>query len=77
MANAQMGPVDSGFVDKRRGRDHGTQTITELQNMGKVSDMRTRLSGMSAYFTSARLDLMTTNDMVYALRINGTDAAGI
>lgn len=74
MANAQ---VDSPhqFVDKRRGRiftagDPNAETV----NMGSISAMRTRLIAINAtYYTTARLDAMTENDMIYALR----DAAGV
>ena len=33
-----------------------------------VADLRTTLAARNAYFTSTRLNQMTKNDMVYALR---------
>lgn len=69
MANAQ---VDSphNFVDKRRGRVFTAgDPNAETANMGSISAMRTRLAAINpTYYTSARLDAMTENDMVYALR---------
>lgn len=78
MANSQMGPVDFGFVDKRRTRDHGALVLSEANSYDAVSDMRSRLNTLSATsYTAARLDAMTVNDMVYALRVASSDNAGI
>lgn len=45
-------------------------------NFKDIAAMRTRLTAISATtFTAARLDAMTKNDMVYALRLND-EAAG-
>lgn len=77
MANSQTGAVDFGFVDKRRGRDQGT-ALSEQANYDLVSDLRTRLNALSATaYSTARLDTMTVNDMVYALRVASADSAGI
>jgi hypothetical protein len=59
-----------GLVDKRVGRGrtagHGQ---AEVNNMTSISAMRTRLAALNgAYYTAARLDTMTENDMVYALK---------
>jgi hypothetical protein len=64
-----------GFTDKRRGRGlTSAETMTEKANMGDIPSMRTRLIAInSTYYTAARLDVMTENDMIYALR----DAASI
>lgn len=78
MANNQVGAVDNGFVDKRRARDHGSPALAEYANYGQVSTLRSRLTALSATsYTAARLDSMTSNDMVYALRVASADAAGI
>ena len=77
MANTQTGPIRTDAVDKRRGRDYGSITLAELANYGSVGAMRTRLAALSASYTAARLDAMTTNDMEYAIRVLGGDSAGI
>lgn len=78
MADTQTGPTDLGFVDKRRGRDFQGQAIAESANMGSVNSLRTRLTAISATtFTAARLNSMTVNDMVYALRMHSADVAGV
>lgn len=78
MADTQAGPTDLGFVDKRRGRDFQGQTIAEAANMGSVSALRARLTAInSTTFTAARLNAMTVNDMVYALRMHSADVAGV
>lgn len=68
-----------GLVDKRRGRGtSGTHTLAEAANLDCVSDLRARLAALNAaYYTSARLDAMTKNDMVYAVRVASSDSAGI
>jgi hypothetical protein len=67
-----------GFVDKRAGRGYaGASSLVEQNNYDNVTDMRTRLAALNAgYYTSARLDAMTKNDMVYNLRVL-SDTAGI
>lgn len=78
MANTQVGTVDQNFVDKRRFRDYQSTMPAEQNNMDSVSELRTRLTALSAStFTAARLDAMTVNDMLYALRVHSADAAGI
>lgn len=68
-----------GFVDKRQGRGtNGNSVVTELANYGSIKLMRTRLAAINGtYYTAARLNTMTRNDMVYALRMESSDAAGI
>lgn len=59
-----------GLTDKRRGRGStGVQGQAEINNMTSVPTMRTRLAALNgAYYTTTRLNNMTYNDMVYALR---------
>lgn len=79
MANSQVGAHTSNdFVDKRRGRNYNNISLTEAANYPSVSLMRTRLAAISGTtFTAARLDAMTVNDMVYALRMHTADSAGV
>lgn len=78
MANAQMGPINTRFVDKRRGRTQDGATIVEANNMDTISELRARLQVLAAgTYTNAVLDLMTTNDMLFALRTLSADSAGI
>lgn len=77
MANTQTGPIRNDAIDKRRGRDYGSFTLTEHSNMSTITAMRARLTALSANYTAARLDAMTTNDMEYAIRVLGTDSGGI
>lgn len=78
MADGQFGPVDFGFVDKRRGRSYEGVALAEANNFDTVSELKARLTALSATsYTAARLSNMTVNDMVYALRVASSDAAGI
>lgn len=79
MANTQTGPIKPGkYVDKRRGRDSGSQTQAEFANSQTVGTLRSRLTALNATsYTAARLDAMTVNDMQYALRIESADNAGL
>lgn len=78
MANAQMGPINVRFVDKRRGRTQDGVAIAEANNMDTISELRARLQALAAgTYTNAVLDLMTVNDMLFALRTLSADSAGI
>jgi hypothetical protein len=68
-----------GFVDKRRGRTNSSTTqLAEEANYDNVSSLRTRLTAISAArYPASKLDAMTVNDMVYALRVETGDSAGI
>jgi hypothetical protein len=77
MANHQVdNPL--GVTDKRFGRGgskpHGASTVT---NTGDIPAMRARLTAISGTsYTAARLETMTENDMLYAIRL-ADEAAGI
>lgn len=75
---ANMDISEPEWTDCRQGRGwSGASSVVEQNNYDNVTDMRTRLAVINGtYFTSARLDIMTKNDMVYALR-QASDSAGI
>lgn len=78
MANLDIGtPV--GVVDKRLGwGSSGATNLAEIANMTSTSALRTRLQAISGTkFTTARLNSMSKNDMLYALRMESNDKAGI
>ena len=77
MANLDIGN-ELGVVDKRQpAGGKATTDIVEIANTKDVTTLRTRLAALSGYFTATRLDQMSTNDMIYALRIHSADVAGI
>lgn len=67
-----------GFVDARVARGiNGSSILAEQNNYDTLQDMRTRLTAINGtYYTAARLDTFTYNDLVYALR-QASDSAGI
>lgn len=88
---ANTGLTDTyDFVDIRMARGWTASTsLAEQNNYDSIADMRTRLAAINAgYFSAApvlnnllpatgtRLDIMTKNDMTYALRV-ASDSAGI
>ena len=79
MANLDINdPI--GITDTRRGRGTtGTaHTLAEIANTTTVGGLRARLTALDGTaFTAARLDAMTENDMLYALRLRSADSAGI
>lgn len=76
MANTELENI-IGVTDKRFLQTAATVPEATPANYSSVSALRARLTAINAgYFTSARLDNMTRNDMVYAVRLND-DAAGI
>jgi hypothetical protein len=79
MANVQTGSITpANYIDKRAGRDKGSQAQAEHANLSTVATLRARLTALApASYTAARLDAMTVNDMQYALRLASADSAGI
>jgi len=78
MATGTMG-TNNGFIDKRIGRlNTGASVLAEEANYDNVEAMKTRLTTINAArYTTQRLAFMTENDLVYALRIETGDSAGI
>jgi hypothetical protein len=68
----------TGVTDKRKGLGTTTTPLSAIDaNLRDVGSMRTRLAAARpALYTSAMLDTMTHNDMVYAIR-QIDDPAGI
>lgn len=66
-----------GFTDVRRVQGQVAPVISAPANYVDLNTMRTTLNtANSAFYTTARLNQMTKNDMVYAMRLLN-DAAGI
>src|SRR6478609_4934924 len=65
MADAQMGPVNTSFVDKRRGRTWDGQALAEANNYDTIAELKARLLALdSTSYSAARTAKMTVNDMV-------------
>jgi hypothetical protein len=74
-----LGPQpDMGFVDKRRsGTPTNTTPIATSASYKDEAALDTRLAAISGTtYTAGVLRTMTTNDKIYALRVND-DSAGI
>lgn len=78
-----MADVDTenvyGIVDKRRNNkgQNTSQLLTTAANYDDVASLKARLGAISATtYSAARLNSMTKNDMVFALR-HTDDAAGL
>lgn len=72
MAENQIGPINTAFVDKRAG--HTSDERPTAGDYSSIKVMRTTLSANG--YTKQQLDSMTVNDMVYAVRLI-SDKAGI
>ena len=71
MANANTRNV-YGIVDKRRDGTSGANAAAAAfaTNTRDVTSMRARLTAINGTtFTAQRLDQMTTNDMLHAIRL--------
>ena len=80
MASSMKGTT-LGFVDKRKATAanavSGTSVLGTPLNYFDITKLRARLNTInSTRYTSAYLDTITLNDMIYALRTLD-DAAGI
>lgn len=80
MADQMMGYPNLGFANSRKAIDGmGGQgsNLGNASNYVSITAMRTRLAAANgAYYTTARLDTLTVNDMIFALR-NIDDASSI
>jgi len=63
-----------GFVDKRAGRGTSASVVATPANYASVGALETRLLALGV--AQARINQMTENDMVYAVRL-ADDAAGV
>jgi len=72
MAFTQLSPPDVNFVNSLRAvPDQGGSgsLLATVSNYGSISALRGALNTANpAYYTVARLDTLTVNDMVFALR---------
>lgn len=73
--NMVSGFNDPGFVNKQRAKAKsaiGDETdLTTPANYTSIDALDARLTAIdSDYYTAARLDQMTLNDKVYAVRMN-------
>jgi len=76
MADSDIGEL-AGFVDKRRTKGQLGSALATSGNYDSIGAMRTRLAAVNGtYYTTARLNQMTENDLMYALR-QADDSAGI
>lgn len=80
MADQMMGYPNLGFVNSRKaidGMGGQASNLNNISNYVSVQSMRTRLAAANGtYYTSARLDQLSVNDMIFALR-NIDDATSI
>lgn len=66
-----------GFLDVRRGRGQQATALATPANYVSDAALEARLTAANgAYYTTARLNQMSHNDKVYAVR-RTDDAAGI
>ena len=72
MANIQLGNIDNNFTNCQEANPaniDGDGDVGTPVNYSTLTAIRTRLAAISStYYTTARLDSLTINDMVYALR---------
>lgn len=83
MANNMVGDIEGlGFVNKQRtgvAGSSGQSGVGTIGDFADITSLRAALTAINAaYYTSTRLDRLTVNDMVYALRMerNGTSNTG-
>jgi hypothetical protein len=72
MAGIQIGPIRNGITNSQRavsGQLGGASNFTTPVNYSSITALRSALSTANGtYYTTARLDSMTVNDMIFALR---------
>lgn len=77
MADSQIGSVDLGLTFRNETQGTSAALLTTPANYLSVTALKARLTAISGTsYTAARLNTMTINDMIYAVRLND-DAASI
>lgn len=77
MADLDLTKNSSMVADIRNGRGTPGTTFGTPLNYDSVTTLKTRLAAISGTsYTAARLNSMTKNDLIYALRLND-DTAGV
>ena len=67
MANTQMGSINLNFTNSLKSNVNANDLSPT--NYHSLFNLRARLNGVNAaYYTTAKLDQMTVNDMIFALR---------
>lgn len=75
MAQHQIGNIEpTGFINKTRAVAKSAAVTSamaaDMSNYASIDAMRTVLNtANSAYYTNARMDGMTVNDLTYAVRL--------
>lgn len=74
MAQHQVGNLSHGFVDKQRSTSKSAAksngSVATPANYDNIAALDARLTAISATtYTQARLDTMSLNDKVYAVRL--------
>jgi len=79
MADLDLTTTD--FTDSRNGRGvvvTADSNFAERANADDIKSLKARLTALDATsYSAARLATMTKNDMLYALRVESADSAGI
>lgn len=73
MANTQTQPPKVSFTNSLKAvADHGGSgsNLGNASSYVSITALRARLTAIGGIYTSAELDRMTVNDMVYAVRMN-------
>lgn len=74
MAQAQIGGFEPDSIVAKNRAVAGSVAVTTSvyatpANYGSIAAIRTRLTAINgAYFTSAKMDTMSANDLIFALR---------
>lgn len=80
MADLQTSSPNMGFVNSRKAIDGMggiSSNLGNASNYVSITAMRTRLAAANAgYYTAVRMDGLSVNDMIFALR-NIDDATSI
>ena len=78
MADSQLGPVNIKFVDKRKDPRTNALTLSEAANYVTIASLKARLTALKpTTYTAAKMNTMTVNDLVHALRQESADSAGV
>lgn len=76
MADSQIGSVDLALTFRNETQGTNAALVATPANYASVSALKARLTAInSTSYTTARMNQMTVNDLIYAVRLNDDPAS--
>lgn len=76
MADSQIGAIDLGLTFRNETQGTNAALVATPANYASITALRARLTAINATsYTATRMNQMTVNDLIYAVRLNDDPAS--